>query len=92
MTSSSRVRSSLARCGLAACFDHIQVEGEFGVGKPNPEVFVALARRLGAECSELFFVDDTLSYIEGARAAGVVAHQFAGADALERELAGHGLI
>src|SRR3990172_413109 len=36
-------------CGVAPYFDRIIVEGEFGIGKPNREVYEALFASLRAE-------------------------------------------
>lgn len=47
-----------------------------GAKKPNPEAFRLCLERLEASAAETFFVDDKPRNVEGARAAGLVAHQF----------------
>lgn len=44
-------RAKIERFGLATFFDHIQVEGEFGAGKPERRVYEHVLERLGA-CPE----------------------------------------
>ena len=59
---------------------------EFGGAKPEVAVFQGLAARLAILPANLLFIDDTADYIDGAKQAGLVAHHFSGAPALESEL------
>ncbi|MBQ7541745.1 MAG: HAD family hydrolase [Clostridia bacterium] len=66
-------RAKLANLGLEDSFDQIVITGEFGVHKPAPEPFLAIARWLGAEPSELLYVgDNPLNDVEASRGAGFV--------------------
>jgi putative hydrolase of the HAD superfamily len=51
-------RAKIARFELAGFFDHIQVEGEFGRGKPEPEVYRHVAERLGVAPVRCLMVGD----------------------------------
>ncbi len=46
--------------GLAGLIDHIQIEGVFGVGKPEPEVYLHALKTLGVEPNETWMVGDNL--------------------------------
>lgn len=74
-------------------FDWAIVSYEVGIMKPEPGIYVAAARRAGAAPQEVFFTDDRLENVEGARAAGLDAVQFVDPDSLvialrEREVPG----
>ena len=64
---------------------------QFGAAKPQPEVFLRLARRYGVEPARAVVVDDDLAYVAGARAAGLRGIDFTGAPALRQRLLGLGL-
>ena len=51
-------RAKIERFALAAFFDHIQVEGEFGAGKPDRRVYEHVLERLGAAPHESMMVGD----------------------------------
>ncbi len=54
-------------------FDAVVVSGEVGLRKPEPEIFLEAATRVGVEPIECVFVDDLLHNVEGARAVGMEA-------------------
>jgi putative hydrolase of the HAD superfamily len=67
-------RAKIQRFGLAGYFDHIQIEGEFGLGKPEPRVFEHVLRMLGREPSECLMVGDNWhADVLGALALGLHA-------------------
>lgn len=55
--------------------------GDIGVAKPDPEIFRQLLSRLGAAAADCLFFDDHQSNVDGARAIGLRAHLWRGADA-----------
>ena len=59
-------RAKIERFGLAPYFDRIIVEGEFGAGKPQPEVYEALFASLDAHPSKTWSVGDNLEWDVGA--------------------------
>ena len=69
---SGEQRAKIERFGLAPHFDHIQVEGEFGVGKPDARVYQHVLDRLGIEPADAWMVGDNLEWdVWGAQQAGV---------------------
>ncbi|HET8944712.1 MAG TPA: HAD family hydrolase [Dehalococcoidia bacterium] len=58
--------AKIERFRLAPYFDRIIVEGEFGAGKPNREVYEALFTTLGAEPAKTWSVGDNLEWDVGA--------------------------
>jgi putative hydrolase of the HAD superfamily len=66
-------RAKLRNLGIEDCFDQIVITGEFGVHKPAPEPFLAAARWLGTQPSELLYVgDNPLNDVQASREAGYV--------------------
>jgi putative hydrolase of the HAD superfamily len=53
-------RGKIVRFDLARHFDYIQVEGEFGHGKPDARVYRNVLARLGAEPRDAMMVGDDL--------------------------------
>ena len=67
-------RGKIERFDLEAYFDHIQVEGEFGLGKPDERVFRHVLAQLGARAAEAWMVGDDLERdVAGAQRAGLFA-------------------
>ena len=65
-------REKIAASGLESCFDAIIVSGEFGIGKPKPEVFQYALSLLGVDASQAVMVGNSLERdIAGARRAGL---------------------
>jgi len=59
-------RAKIERFRLAPYFDHIIVEEEFGLGKPEREVYEALLASLSASPAKTWFVGDNLELDVGA--------------------------
>ena len=53
-------RAKIERFGLDALFDHMQIEGEAGVGKPEPAAFEMLLTAVEIEAREIWMVGDNL--------------------------------
>lgn len=51
-------RAKIERFDLAGWFDHIQLEGEFGAGKPEPEVYCNVMRVLGVDADACLMAGD----------------------------------
>jgi epoxide hydrolase-like predicted phosphatase len=58
---------------LGDLFDAVLISGEMGARKPEPEMYLLAAERLGVDPRECVFVDDLLQNVEGARAVGMEA-------------------
>lgn len=55
-------RSKIARFQLEPFFDHIQIEGEFGLGKPDTRVYEHVLERLSVAPHETWMVGDNLEW------------------------------
>jgi len=55
-------RAKVARFQLESLFDHIQIEGEFGVGKPDDRVYHHVLGRLAVEPCDAWMVGDNLEW------------------------------
>jgi putative hydrolase of the HAD superfamily len=59
---SHKQRAKLVRFDLERYFHCTVIEGEFGVGKPDPAVFNHALERLGMQPSEVWMVGDNLEW------------------------------
>ncbi|MCE9543469.1 MAG: HAD family hydrolase [Verrucomicrobia bacterium] len=65
-------REKIAASGLGSFFHAIAVSGEYGIGKPKPEIFHRLLGELGVTPEESVMVGNSLERdIAGARNAGI---------------------
>ena len=55
-------RDKIARFDLAHRFDHIQIEGEFGQGKPELAVYRHALEKLGCEACDAWMVGDNYEW------------------------------
>ena len=60
-------RAKIERFSLAGYFDHIQIEGELGIGKPDARVFQHALEALSVEPTDAWMVGDNLVPIYVAR-------------------------
>ena len=72
--------------------EHAHFSCEFNTCKPDPQVFLRLTEHLQATPGETLFIDDTASYIDGARKAGLLTHHFRSASQLRAALESFGLL
>lgn len=63
-------------------FDGAVVSGEEGVLKPSREIFRRLIIRFELAPERTLFIDDSEANVDGARAAGLLAHHFRNVDSL----------
>jgi putative hydrolase of the HAD superfamily len=64
----------IRRFGLSRWFDHIQIEGAFGLGKPQPEAFRHAVEAVGASRGEALMVGNDYEHdVMGALGAGLDA-------------------
>lgn len=67
-------RDKIERFDVARHMDAIVIEGEFGKGKPSPEVFVHALTEVGVEAAAAWMVGDNLyADVGGAKAVGLHA-------------------
>jgi HAD superfamily hydrolase (TIGR01509 family) len=67
----SRLDHHLAHLGLLDRFDAIVTAADVARGKPAPDIFLEVARRLGREPSDCVVFEDSLPGYEAALAAGM---------------------
>jgi putative hydrolase of the HAD superfamily len=67
-------------------FDGVVISGEVGLHKPEPEIFLLGAERIGLEPSDCVFVDDLRENCAGAEAVGMTAVLHRGAESTLPEL------
>ena len=66
-----QVQRVLSVLGLAAEFDFIATRDDVEHGKPDPEIYLLVARELGFPPSECLVVEDSLAGVKAALAAGM---------------------
>jgi glucose-1-phosphatase len=85
-------RFPILAMGRPECaFDWAVLSYEVGAMKPDRAIFDAAIERAGATADEVFFTDDRLENVEGARAVGIDAVQFINADQLIADLGKRGV-
>jgi putative hydrolase of the HAD superfamily len=55
-------------------FDATVISGDVGLHKPEPEIYLLGAERIGVEATACVFVDDLRENVAGAEAVGMTAH------------------
>ena len=84
-----------ASCGryaiLPTYFDPVVLSFEVGQAKPAAEIYTTAAQIAGVEMADVFFTDDRLENVEGARLAGFDAERFESASGLAAQLAARGI-
>ena len=68
---SHATRPIVEQLGLPVLFDTVVLSFEIGVRKPEPGIYEAALRALGADPADAIFVDDQTAYCDGARALGI---------------------
>ena len=72
--SSESQRGKIHKHGLAEFFDHIQIEGEYGIGKPDERAFRNALNALGVSPSDTWMVGDNLDFdVHAAQQLGIHA-------------------
>jgi putative hydrolase of the HAD superfamily len=69
------LRTRLSEPVIAGLVDEVVLSCEVGWAKPDPRIYGAALRRLGAEPEEALFIDDDASHVAAARALGMTGHQ-----------------
>ncbi|MBM3151271.1 MAG: HAD family phosphatase [Chloroflexi bacterium] len=82
----SGLRAWINRQGFADAFDHMVISAEVGVMKPDPRIYRLALEELAASPGESVFIDDVLTNVEAARAAGMAGIHFTQPEAAQEEL------
>jgi putative hydrolase of the HAD superfamily len=87
----SALAADLRLHGLSGAFDAVFTSAALGVAKPAPAAYLAVAAALGTRPGRIYFTDDEMIHVRGARHAGLMAGQFTCPGQLSATLAGLGL-
>jgi putative hydrolase of the HAD superfamily len=87
----TRLRRDLHALDLIDEFDVIFNTAEIGIAKPDPAVFHHVLGELGVSTDQAVFIDDLLENVEGARTAGLRAHQHTDRASTVEFLRDHGI-
>jgi putative hydrolase of the HAD superfamily len=87
----TRLRRDLHALDLIDEFDVIYNTAEVGIAKPDPAVFLHVVDALDVTVTDALFIDDLLENVEGARRAGLRAHQHTDRDSTVAFLVEHGV-
>jgi putative hydrolase of the HAD superfamily len=82
--------SAFHRSPMGAFFERIFVSAEMDTIKPDPAIYMEVARELGIPLTAMVFVDNKAENTDAAAALGITSHHFttvAGLDAFLRDLA-----
>lgn len=71
------ILSFMDQWGLLSLFDATVISTQVGATKPDPKMYAAILEKLDANPGDCLFVDDRVSNLEGAMAAGMKAVQMA---------------
>lgn len=85
-SSSSQIRSILDENNLTDYFNEVVVSSEVACMKPGEEIFNIILQRLNVKPSEVLFIDDDISNIQGAETVGIKSVLFETAAQLEQAL------
>ncbi len=80
--------STFRRSPIARLFERVFLSAEMDAVKPDPAIYLEVARELGVRPDQIVFIDNKLVNVEGARAVGAVAHHFEGVEGLRAFLEG----
>ena len=86
-------RFPILAMGRPECaFEWAILSYEVGAMKPDRAIFAAAIERAGVAAEEVFFTDDRLENVAGARAVGIDAVQFVDCDGLVADLRDRGVL
>ena len=80
------------RFGFLQLFEGIVVSGQEGLAKPDHRIYRTLLERYRVAAETAIFIDDLAKNVEAAREAGIRGIHFRGAERLEEELKGLGVL
>ena len=79
-SSSKNTPFILQQIGLSDCFLVVADGNQITKGKPDPEVFLLAASKLGVPPEECIVIEDAISGVEAAKAGGMTAVYIGGAE------------
>jgi epoxide hydrolase-like predicted phosphatase len=82
----------LAQMGLYNHFTPCILSCVVGMKKPDKAIYLHAAKKIGKAPKECLFIDDSMTNVDGAKAAGMPAHYYTDNKALLNELHTHKLL
>lgn len=82
-SSSKNAMMVLEKLGIVDLFDAIVTGKDISKSKPDPEIFVKGAQRLGVAPAETYVFEDAVSGVDAAKAGGMVAVGFGPTEGLD---------
>ena len=70
------ITHNMEALGIRDCFDALVTGLECRMGKPDPEIFLLAAKRLGAAPQECVVIEDSGNGVKAAKAAGMYCHVY----------------
>lgn len=67
----NKIRASLREIGFEGLFETVVSAEDITQGKPNPEIFLKAAERLGVPPAQCLVIEDAQAGVEAAKAAGM---------------------
>jgi putative hydrolase of the HAD superfamily len=67
---------------MARFFERMFISAEMLMVKPNPDIYLEVAKELGISPTEMVFIDNKQVNVAGAEALGITGHLFVGAENL----------
>ncbi|WP_394769080.1 HAD family hydrolase [Lacisediminihabitans sp.] len=67
---------------MARFFERMFISAELSTIKPNPDIYLEVARELGITPQQMVFIDNKQVNVDGAEALGITGHHFVGAGEL----------
>ena len=74
-STTSALAAGLRLRGISGAFDAVFTSAALGVAKPAPAAYLAVAAALGIRPGRIYFTDDEMIHVRGARRAGMMAGQ-----------------
>jgi HAD superfamily hydrolase (TIGR01509 family) len=71
--SKEKIRFNLSKTTVKDDFDAVITGEDFERGKPDPQIFLAAASKIGIEPARCAVLEDSINGLKGARAAGMLA-------------------
>ncbi len=91
LSNTNELNARVIDSDLKGITDKIIYSYQIGILKPDPRIYRIALKTAGSEPQKTLFVDDRLENVEGARALGIIAHQFKDTDDLLELLHAHNI-
>jgi putative hydrolase of the HAD superfamily len=91
LSNTNELNARVIDSDLRGISDKVIYSYRIGLMKPDPRIYRIALKTAGSEPHKTLFVDDRRENVEGARALGIIAHQFKDAEDLLELLHAHNI-